>query len=72
MAKKSPGGLTMDEKDFEGSSILEQLAAIGLMDQFYEAVDSDNIERVISLLREAGIEESQISMVVKKIINGED
>lgn len=45
----------------------EQLASMGLVDDFFEAVDSDNIQEVISLLGDADIDEETISMVLKNI-----
>lgn len=43
----------MDEKDFEGTLVLEQLAAIGRVDDFFEAIDSDDIERATALMKRA-------------------
>jgi hypothetical protein len=31
----------VDEQEFEGTLVLEQLAAIGKVDDFFEAIDSD-------------------------------
>jgi len=31
----------MDEDEFEGTLVLEQLAAIGTVDDFFEAIDAD-------------------------------
>ena len=62
----------MDENDFEGTLVLEQLATINMVDDFFEAVDSDDIERVIYLLKKARVDSSTIAIVVKKIMDGED
>lgn len=33
----------MDESDFEGTLVLEQLAAIGKVEEFFDAIDSDDV-----------------------------
>jgi hypothetical protein len=57
----------MDERDFEGTLVLEQLAAIGRVDDFYDAIDSDDVQRAASLMRKAEIDTSTIAMVVRKM-----
>ena len=57
----------MDESDFEGTLVLEQLASIGKVDDFFEAIDSDDIERAVSLMKKARIDASTIAIVVKKM-----
>ena len=57
----------MDESDFEGTSVLEQLAAIGRLDEFFDAVDSDDIARATSLMRRASLDAATIAIVVKKM-----
>jgi hypothetical protein len=57
----------MDESDFEGTSVLEQLAAIGKVDDFFDAIDSDDIARAISLMKRADIDAPTIAIVVKKM-----
>jgi hypothetical protein len=61
----------MDETEFEGTLVLEQLAAIGKVDEFFEAVDSDDVERAIALMKRAGIDASTIATVVSKIEEGD-
>ncbi len=61
----------MDETDFEGTLVLEQLAAIGRVEDFFDAIDSDDVERAASLMRKAGIEAATIAMVVRKIESGD-
>jgi hypothetical protein len=60
----------MNAEDFEGSEILEKLAAIGKVDAFYEAVDADDIKKAIYLLRQAQVDSDCISEVLKKILEG--
>ena len=57
----------MDEKDFEGTLVLEHLAAIGGVEDFFEAIDSDDVQRAASLMKRAKIDASTIAMVVRKM-----
>lgn len=57
----------MSEETFEGSLILEMLAEHGLVDEFYEAIDSDNFSLAISLMRRAQIDDEAIEAVVRKM-----
>jgi hypothetical protein len=60
----------MDDTDFEGSLVLEQLAAIGKVDDFFDAVDSDDVERATSLMKRANVERSVIAVVIRKMEEG--
>jgi len=57
----------MDERDFEGTLVLEQLAAIERVIDFFDAVDSDDVQRAVSLMKRAGIDASTIAVVVRKM-----
>jgi hypothetical protein len=57
----------MNETDFEGTLVLEQLAAIDLVEDFFEAIDSDDVRRAAQLMKRAGVDASTIETVVKKI-----
>jgi hypothetical protein len=57
----------MDESDFEGTLVLEQLAAIDKVDEFFEAIDADDVARAIALMRKADIDAPTIAIVVKKL-----
>jgi len=61
----------MDESDFDGTRVLEQLAAIGRIDDFFEAIDADNVQRAASLMKKAGIDASTIATVVRKMENAD-
>ncbi len=61
----------MDESDFEGTIVLERLAAIGRLEDFFDAVDSDDIERAKSLMKKAGIDAPTIAIVVEKMKAGD-
>jgi iron uptake system EfeUOB component EfeO/EfeM len=47
--------------------VLEQLAAIGRVEDFFDAIDSDDIERASALMKEARVDPSTIALVVRKI-----
>lgn len=57
----------MDEDDFEGTLVLEQLAAIGRVDAFFEAIDADDFARAVALMKRAGVDAATISTVVRKM-----
>lgn len=57
----------MDESDFEGTLVLEQLVAIGKVDDFFDAVDSDDVKRAIQLMKRANIDAPTIATVVRKM-----
>jgi len=57
----------MDERDFEGTLVLEQLAAIGRVEDFFDAIDSDDVQRAISLMKKAGVDAPTIAIVVRKM-----
>jgi len=57
----------MDESDFEGTLVLEQLAAIELLDDFFDAIDSDDVQRATSLMRKAKVDTRTIAIVVREM-----
>ena len=61
----------MEELDSIGPKILEKLAELGVIDDFFEAVDSDDTRSIIKLLRSVGTEDEIISEVLKKIEDGD-
>jgi hypothetical protein len=61
----------MDEKDFEGTLVLERLAEIGRVEDFFDAIDSDDVQRAKSLMKKAKIDASTIAMVVGKMEDGD-
>jgi len=61
----------MDETDFDGTLVLEQLAAIGCVEEFFDAIDSDDVERATSLMKKARIDASTIATVVRKMEDGD-
>lgn len=61
----------MDETDFEGTVVLEQLAAIGKVEDFFDAIDADDVERAASLMRRAKVDARTIAIVIRKIEDGD-
>lgn len=57
----------MEESDFEGTLVLEQLAEIGKVDAFFEAIDSDDFARAKALMKRAGIDNQTIAIVLAKM-----
>ena len=60
----------MNEDDFEGSEILEKLAVIGAVDDFFDAIDEDDTEAAARLMRAAGIDARTLEQVLRKIADG--
>jgi hypothetical protein len=61
----------MDETDFEGTLVLEQLAAIGKVDDFFEAIDADDVQLATRLMKAARIDAPTIAIVVRKMEDGD-
>lgn len=57
----------MSDKDFEGSLVVEQLVAIGKVDDFFEAIDADDVPRAVALMRRAKVDAPTIAIVIKKM-----
>lgn len=57
----------MNESNFEGTLVLEKLAESGAVDEFFEAIDSDNFKQAAALMRRAQIDPATISMVLAKM-----
>lgn len=54
-------------KLLEGSEVMEKLAAVGLVDEFLEAVDTDDMIGIVSILKEAEIDDETIRSVLEQI-----
>jgi hypothetical protein len=61
----------MDETDFEGTLVLEQLAAVDKVDDFLDAIDSDDVQRAITLMKGAKLEASTIATVIRMMEEGD-
>ena len=62
----------MKESDFEGTLVLEKLAGIDKLEEFLEAVDSDNFSMAKSLMRSANVDNETIAIVLKKMADPYD
>ena len=61
----------MDDTDFEGTLVLERLAAIDKVDEFFDAVDSDDVARAVTLMKAARVDMATIATVVRKMEEGD-
>lgn len=61
----------MKDEDFEGTVVLEKLAEIDAVEDFFEAVDSDNFAKARQLMRQAGVDPETISIVLDKMANAD-
>jgi hypothetical protein len=61
----------MDERDFEGTLVLERLAEIGRLEDFFDAIDADDVPRATALLKKAEIDAPTIARVVRKMEDGD-
>lgn len=57
----------MNEEDFEGTLVLEKLAEIDKVDEFFEAIDSDDFAHAQRLMKKAHVDFETIQMVLKKM-----
>lgn len=57
----------MDENDFEGTLVLEKLAEIGKVEDFFDAIDSDDFAKAKALMRRAGVDAETMAMVLRKM-----
>ena len=51
----------------EGSEVLEKLAEVGKVQEFYDAVDKDDFHAVEGLLEFANVDEDTIAWVLKEM-----
>ena len=57
----------MDDADFEGTLVLERLAATDALDDFFEAIDADDTEKATRLMKRADLDAATIAIVVNKM-----
>ena len=57
----------MNEADFEGTLVLEQMATIDQLEEFFDAIDSDDVALATALMRRAKVDASTIAIVVRKM-----
>jgi len=51
----------VDDQDFEGTLVLEKLALIDSVDDFFEAIDSDDLQKAASLMKKANVDSETIA-----------
>jgi hypothetical protein len=57
----------MDESDFEGTLVLEKLAEIDRLEDFFEALDADDFTKAKSLMKKADVDLETIAIVLQKM-----
>lgn len=57
----------VDESDFEGTLVLEKLALIDKVDEFFEAIDADDCDWAEKLMKSAKIDSATIAIVLRKM-----
>ena len=62
----------MDETSFEGTLVLEKLFEMGLLDEFFQAIDLDDFSKVKLILESAGFDDQTISTVHEKMQHQDD
>lgn len=53
--------------DFEGTLVLEKLAEIDKVDEFFEAIDADDFKSASRLMRLANLDAKTIAAVLEKM-----
>lgn len=61
----------MNEKHFEGTLVLEKLAEIGKVENFFDAIDSDDFAQAKKLMLRAGIDQETIRTVLNKMADSD-
>lgn len=62
----------MTESDFEGTLVLEKLATIGKVEDFFEAIDSDDIKLAVRIMNNANIDQDMIDAVLIEWVQAAD
>jgi hypothetical protein len=62
----------MDDQDFEGTIVLEKLARIGQVEEFFAAVDAEDLKKASRLMEAAGIDQRTIAITLRKITEGDE
>lgn len=60
----------MSEHGLDGTSVLEALAEIGLVEEFLDAVDADDFAVARKLLTRAGLDAATVSEVLRQMMDG--
>jgi len=57
----------VDDREFEGTLVLERLAALDALDDFFDAIDADDVGRATRLMKRADVDAATIAIVVQKM-----
>lgn len=57
----------MNEESFEGTLVLEKLAEVGEVENFFDAIDSDDFQKAKKLMSKAGLDAQTIQTVLNKM-----
>jgi hypothetical protein len=71
LARLKARAFQVDDTDFEGTLVLEKLAAIGKVEDFFDAIDADDVERATALMKRAKLDTATIAVVVRKLEEGD-
>lgn len=61
----------MHEYDFEGTLVLEKLAEIDKVEDFFDAIDSDDFAKAKVLMKRAGVDAPTIAIVLQKMADAD-
>jgi hypothetical protein len=61
----------MNVHALDGTEVLEKLAEIDVVDEFFEAIDADDQVRAASLMRRAGVAPAAIADVLRKMADAD-
>ncbi|MCO5113279.1 MAG: hypothetical protein M9899_03795 [Bdellovibrionaceae bacterium] len=57
----------MIDQHFEGTLVLEKMAEVDMLDEFFDAIDSDDFSKAKVLMKKAGLDPNTIAIVLKKM-----
>jgi len=58
---------SLEESSLEGTLVLEKLAQIDKVDEFFEAIDADNFVLAKNLMQAAKVDSATIALVLQKM-----
>ena len=61
----------MDPSNFEGTLVLERLALINKVDDFFDAIDADDFAQATSLMKSASIDAKTIGIVLRMMTDAD-
>ena len=64
--------MEVDDRAFLTDLFTERAIPIDKVDEFFDAIDSDDVERATTLMKAARVEPSDIATVIRKMENADD